>query len=531
MPYALSKDGLCVHHENADKSLGKVITCHDTHAQATAHLRALYVNVPDASAHKSNMTRIDALLAGKMHQSFTVAADQLVQRGYVTQPQRIALSGLIGNMLDAFNSSIDPTVASAMVDPECADQIAMMKETQMTKLKESNTPIETFANWFNATFKAKTELKKDDEAAEDPKEEAAESPDKEKAEDDVEKDKPKPPMGAHASKEFCNEFSIFKQADETYRWIGVTSSGFRDRDKQLVTSDALKADVARMNKEQAFGELSWWHVMFQPENPPTLDPGRALDIASCDASEIIGASNIESGVFYDNAVGKALADAQGTLGFSREFFYPASEPDAQGNFNRIHTYRRTILPASRASNLMSAETLAITKETKEGKMSKLKELVGDEAYATTLARVAQKEKELERAGVEKKEQDAPDMSLYATKEEVAAIAKSLSGISEALTTFTNGYAASAQKERETLASQLKEISDKVGELYGDAPNFLKLAQKSAEHRNEDAQNSAAVAQAAKLAAQLKEAAGGVDMSAPLGAFSAFAMPDFSKNGH
>src|SRR5206468_1110160 len=58
-----------------------------------------------------------------------------------------------------------------------------------------------------------------------------------------------------ASKEFTTQFSIFKQADESYRWLGVTSSGFRDRDKQLVTSDALRADVERMNKEHKFGNL------------------------------------------------------------------------------------------------------------------------------------------------------------------------------------------------------------------------------------------------------------------------------------
>lgn len=397
----------------------------------------------------------------------------------------------------------------------------------------SKNPFETFANWFNSSFKEASETVpvKEDEP---------------KPVEDV-----KPTMDNAIAKEFTSDFSIFKQADETWRWVGVTSSGFRDRDRQLVTSDALKADVARMNKEQDFGNLklrpdvaeglgnmSFWHIMLKEEDPRTLYPGVALDIASCDVSEMAGeVSNLESGVFFDNAVGESFAAAQKDMGFSREFFYPASEPDAQGNFNRIHTYRRTILPRQYASNLMSDSTLSIQKATREDKMSKFATIVGAEKALAMQKAIEEKEKGLSSRGVEHKETAPLDVAAltkelsaaFATKDEMNAITKSLSEISAAITTFTTGYVASQKKESDTIAAQMKEIGDKVQELYGDAPNFLKGTRPSQSPATEVAADSPAVKQAQALVASLAKAHGKSD-GTPMGDFSAWALGGTAANG-
>lgn len=372
-------------------------------------------------------------------------------------------------------------------------------------------PFDVFANWFNSAFKEKAEEEKKEEAKEEEKADT--------------------PMEKVAVKSFTTDFSIFKQVDETYRWVGVTSSGFRDRDKQLVTSDALKSDVERMNKEASFGNLSFWHVMFKEENPKALDPGLALDIASCDVSEMAGeVSNLESGVFFDNAVGKAFESVQNDMGFSIEFFYPASEPDAQGNFNRIHRYRRSILPKQLASNLMSSSTLAIQKATREDKMSKFSEIVGTEKAQSIRKAIEEQEKSLASKGVERKEADPVTLDVaaltkelsvsFATKEEVNAISKTLGEISAAITTFTTGYAASQKKESDALAVQLKEISGKVNELYGDAPHMLKAKKASESAETVVAADSATVKQAQSLAASLAKAYSKSDGS-PMGDFSAY----------
>lgn len=49
MPWGLK--GTCVHKLNPDGSLGPVVKCHATRAQAEAHRRALYANMDDSERH------------------------------------------------------------------------------------------------------------------------------------------------------------------------------------------------------------------------------------------------------------------------------------------------------------------------------------------------------------------------------------------------------------------------------------------------------------------------------------------------
>lgn len=123
MPYKLSDNGLCVHKQNADGSMGGLVKCHNTPEEAAAHMAALYANVEDA-ATKAYTGRLGDLLVAKIHQAFTVAADQLAQRGYLLQDQRIALSGVIGDLLGQFNKMIDPIVADYPVDGVDMGEIA-----------------------------------------------------------------------------------------------------------------------------------------------------------------------------------------------------------------------------------------------------------------------------------------------------------------------------------------------------------------------------------------------------------------------
>lgn len=76
------------------------------------------------TAAKSHDANLPSVLTGKIHEGFTVAADQMVQRGYITQEQRKALSHLIGGSLDYFNANLDPALADVIIDADCADFIA-----------------------------------------------------------------------------------------------------------------------------------------------------------------------------------------------------------------------------------------------------------------------------------------------------------------------------------------------------------------------------------------------------------------------
>lgn len=73
---------------------------------------------------KSRSNTLGAVLQAKIHQSFTVAADEAAIRGYMDVEERIALSGLIGDALKTFASTIDPEVAGRELDAADVDWIA-----------------------------------------------------------------------------------------------------------------------------------------------------------------------------------------------------------------------------------------------------------------------------------------------------------------------------------------------------------------------------------------------------------------------
>lgn len=76
------------------------------------------------TTEKASATRADAVLTGRMHEAFTVAADQMVQRGFVTQDQRKALSHVLGQTLDRFNEVVDPAVSGIVLDAASTEAIA-----------------------------------------------------------------------------------------------------------------------------------------------------------------------------------------------------------------------------------------------------------------------------------------------------------------------------------------------------------------------------------------------------------------------
>lgn len=67
---------------------------------------------------------VSAILQAKIHQSFTVAADELAIRGYMDVEERIALSGAIGDSLRLFAESIDPEVGARVVAAEDVEWVA-----------------------------------------------------------------------------------------------------------------------------------------------------------------------------------------------------------------------------------------------------------------------------------------------------------------------------------------------------------------------------------------------------------------------
>jgi 2'-5' RNA ligase len=156
-------------------------------------------------------------------------------------------------------------------------------------------------------------------------------------------------------------FKVYTDQRGSPRWVLFSSSGFRDRDGEFVTTKALGDCVDRsylLHQDHNFGPLRWWHM-----------PG--WDIGTCDYRAMVGSILVESGTFKSVAIGEAVAryNEKKSLGASIGFFNTGT--DAEGAYNYIETFERSLLPAPKASNWLTR--LFISKNKKETKMAKLSE--------------------------------------------------------------------------------------------------------------------------------------------------------------
>ncbi len=188
------------------------------------------------------------------------------------------------------------------------------------------------------------------------------------------------------------DFSVFKQVNERYRWVLISSSAYRDRDQEIVSQKALEGAVVVGDRTGYRGPLRWWHV-----------PG--LDIGDCDFQAMHGRFLIESGTFRDERIGAAVARKAHALQASIGFTHSPSDPDARGVFHHIAIFERSLVPIGRAANPL---TQLVVKDTtmKPEQEVQFRELLKDEALAEKfLEAVSQRDKSAQESGLAFKESD------------------------------------------------------------------------------------------------------------------------------
>lgn len=144
-----------------------------------------------------------------------------------------------------------------------------------------------------------------------------------------------------------SELTVFKDAQNEYRWVVTASNAFIDKDRQIISRAALQADVERTDQfaTKDYGPLRWWHV--------GVPDGPGLDIGTCDFRMLHGKMLIESGTFKTPALAEAVKQVADQLEVSIGFKHAASEPDTSGIFHSIKTFERSLLPSGKASNLLT----------------------------------------------------------------------------------------------------------------------------------------------------------------------------------
>lgn len=311
---------------------------------------------------------------------------------------------------------------------------------------------------------------------------------------------------------------VFKEVSGRLRWVMFSSNSFQDTDREIVSQAALERDVERTDKERNYGPLRWWHV----GNPDkmTRSPGEGIDIGDCDFRATHGRVLIESGTFRNERIGEAIKQRADKLAGSLGFFHPNDQPDSEGVFTDIHTFERSLLPKGRASNPLTA--LTVTKESQD--MATMKEkfeefvtlLGGDKQLAeSVVSKAEQTEKEAQAQGLKFKEGAALPDNATATApavvskaapvevttkqeaehedeaEDTALINRLMPMIAEKVGAMIEEKMSAANKETATkeagvnskiatLETQLKEARDVIAQLTGDLPRGVKQAYRASQ---------------------------------------------------
>jgi len=190
---------------------------------------------------------------------------------------------------------------------------------------------------------------------------------------------------------------VFKDSNGRYRWVMVSSSAYRDRDGEIVSTQALKQAVAQLDASGEHGPLLWWHT--------------PIKIGQTDFGMVYGRMLVESGNFINERVGEIAAQKAAKLGGSIGFKHPAYEPGPDGTFNIISIFERSLLPVEKAANIFTS--LFTVKETvmNTDKIKEFINLVGPAEAAKLLGDISATDKSAQQAGfVYKSQRDLENMT-------------------------------------------------------------------------------------------------------------------------
>lgn len=314
MPYKLK--GNCVINSDTDKT----VKCHKTHDEAAAHLRALYANVPDANAKESSELSLSNFMAereiptpdvgdwgiptdegvqvgtlrtlfnGKVHEAMTVVADQLTQRGYLSEEENMLLTTIKGSVLKLLNRSIPLNLARLQIAPQDLGFIASKElhqlSSQVIAIKEANLPYD----WAMIT------------------------------------------SSSYMDRE--GEYVTQKAHERDIEYMDATGN--------YGTLDWFHLHpivFAQLEKKEAVAQLP----KFVQEN--------GIIIGDCTFSAMYGHLRIEAGTYRSKEIKNMMDSHADTLSGSILFFHPQNEPDAQRAYNNIHVVSRAIMPRDKVSNL------------------------------------------------------------------------------------------------------------------------------------------------------------------------------------
>lgn len=209
--------------------------------------------------------------------------------------------------------------------------------------------------------------------------------------------------GVEAKQIKHQDFRVFKDANDEWRWLGVVTNKFQDRDEEILTDAAHKEFCAFLDAHPEHAPvLMLWHT------PGTERKNRA------DFWDYADGFFVYSGVLTDEEAESYKSSDDGTpIGMSHGF-YPLQK---NGKYiSQYRTFEVSELPLENAAN---PYTLYEIRKEQENRMAEktfapqkrafLASRLGEEKVAQLEGNIASAKEALEQAGVNWKELLAPDI--------------------------------------------------------------------------------------------------------------------------
>lgn len=269
-------------------------------------------------------------------------------------------------------------------------------------------------------------------------------------------------------------FETIKQADGKARWVMVSSGGFEDRDREIVSTAFLESAVKAADETGERGPLLIYHI-----------PGS--QIGTCDTQMVIGSPGflLESGTFDDTEAGRRaaayFAEHANEYGGSIRFVYN------QRTLDGVYLppgliLERSVLPRDRAAFPWSGvQVMEVEKMMgiNEEKLAELKKILGNDLAEQIVQGLAASAEQLKATGIRWKEVQ-PDadagreetvvaQEVILTPETVAAVAKEatdkalaqispvLDALRQAVEKLASDVAALQREDDEKLAEKVRQL--------------------------------------------------------------------------
>jgi len=143
-------------------------------------------------------------------------------------------------------------------------------------------------------------------------------------------------------------FTVYKDDSGTDRWLAITTTAYEDKDREIISTNAIKEAVALGDKTGNRGPLLYWHVA-------------GLPMGDCDFQAQAGPGGrflIEGGTFRSKAMaslGQKLSDSGYQM--SPGFIHTDDQPK-HGVYDHILIYERSAVPVNRAANYFTRYSAA-----------------------------------------------------------------------------------------------------------------------------------------------------------------------------